>query len=168
LSDDPIVRFAALTHDLGKAVTPKDKLPSHHGHEGESVKILDALCERLRVPKEYRDCAAGVARYHGNAHRVQELRHTTLLDLLDNLDAFRRPARFEQFVLACEADARGRTGLEKRDYPQAQYLRKAREVAAAVKLPPEKMSELTGPQIAEQVRAARIAALKKELGAEKA
>ncbi len=163
LSDDPVVRFAALTHDLGKATTPKEKWPAHHGHEAESVKLLDALCERLRVPKEYRDCAAAVARYHGHAHRALELRHATLLDLLENLDAFRRPQRFEQFVLACEADIRGRTGFEDREYPQANYLRQAREIAANVKLAPEKMSELTGPQIAERLRAERIAELKRKL-----
>jgi tRNA nucleotidyltransferase (CCA-adding enzyme) len=160
LSDDPIVSFAALTHDLGKAVTPKEKWPSHPGHESESVKLLDALCERLRVPNEYRECAAAVARYHGHAHRALELRASTLLDLLESVDAFRRPARFEQFVIACEADIRGRTGLEDREYPQAYYLRRARAIAAGVKLAPEKMNSLAGLQIAEQIRQARIAALK--------
>jgi tRNA nucleotidyltransferase (CCA-adding enzyme) len=163
LSDDPIVRFAALTHDLGKGVTPKEQWPSHVGHEAQSVDLLDKLCARLRVPNDYRDCAAAVARYHGLAHRALELRHATLLDLLENLDAFRRPARFEQFVIACEADIRGRTGFEDREYPSSAYLRKAREVAAAVKLEPEVMSELTGPQIADRLRQSRIAALKKGL-----
>jgi tRNA nucleotidyltransferase (CCA-adding enzyme) len=160
LSDDPVVRFAALTHDLGKGVTPKDQWPRHLGHEVASVKLLDALCERLRIPKEYRDCAAGVARYHGLAHRALELKPSTLLELLEHLDSFRRPERFEQFVIACEADIRGRTGLEDRQYPQADYLRRARAVAAGVKLSPEKLSSLAGLQIAEQVRHARIAALK--------
>lgn len=160
LSDDKIVRFAALTHDLGKAITPQDKWPSHHGHEAASVKLLEALCARLRVPNDYRDCAAAVARYHGHAHRALELRPATLIELLENLDAFRRPARFEQFVLACEADIRGRTGLEDRPYPQADYLRRAFQVAAQVKLDADLLSRLPGPQIREQLHAARVRAVK--------
>lgn len=163
LSGDPIVRFAALTHDLGKGVTPKEHWPKHHGHEAASVELLHALCDRLRVPNEYRDCAAAVARYHGHAHRALELRHATLLDLLENLDAFRRPARFEQFVLACEADFRGRTGLEDRDYPQAAYLRRALAIAAAVKLDADTLARFAGPQIRERFHEARVGALKREL-----
>jgi len=160
LSDDPIVRFAALTHDLGKGITPKEQWPRHIGHESASVKLLDVLCARLRVPKEYRDCAAGVARYHGLAHRALELKHSTLIELLENLDAFRRPARFEQFVLACEADIRGRTGFEDRAYPQSDYLRRAQTLAAEVKLDAETLAGLEGPKIGARIREARIAALR--------
>jgi tRNA nucleotidyltransferase (CCA-adding enzyme) len=160
LSADPIVRFAALTHDLGKGITPKAHWPKHYGHEEASVKLLDGLCARLRIPNEYRECAAGVARYHGNAHRAQELRPSTVLELLEQLDAFRRPARFEQFLLACEADIRGRTGFEDREYPQADYLRRALTIAAEVKLDAATLAALKGPQIGERIRAARIAALK--------
>jgi len=163
LSDDPIVRFAALTHDLGKGVTPQAEWPRHIGHEVASVKLLDALCARLRVPADYRDCAAAVARYHGIAHRALELRHSTLLELLENVDAFRRPARFEQFVLACEADIRGRTGFEDRSYPQAERLRRALVIAAAVKLDAATLASLQGPQIGERIRAGRIAALRAQL-----
>ena len=160
LSDDPIVRFAALTHDLGKGVTPKEHWPRHVGHETAGLKLLDEMCARLRIPNDYRDSAAGVTRYHGLAHRALELRPSTLLELLEHLDAFRRPARFEQFVLACEADIRGRTGLEDRDYPQAKYLRHALELASAVKLDAATLSQLQGPQIGERLREARIAALR--------
>jgi tRNA nucleotidyltransferase (CCA-adding enzyme) len=160
LSDDPIVRFAALTHDLGKGVTPKEHWPKHHGHEAASVKLLDQLCARLRIPNDYRECAAGVARYHGHAHRAQELRPSTVLELLENLDALRRPARFEQFLLACEADIRGRTGFEDREYPQADYLRRAQAIAAEVKLDAASLVDLKGPQIGERIREARIAALR--------
>jgi tRNA nucleotidyltransferase (CCA-adding enzyme) len=160
LSNDPIVRFAALTHDLGKGVTPKEHWPKHHGHEAASVKLLDQLCARLRIPNDYRECAAGVARYHGHAHRAQELRPSTVLELLENLDALRRPARFEQFLLACEADVRGRTGFEDREYPQADYLRRAQAIAAEVKLDAASLVDLKGPQIGERIREARIAALR--------
>ncbi|HYM35039.1 MAG TPA: multifunctional CCA addition/repair protein [Steroidobacteraceae bacterium] len=159
LSDDPIVRFAALTHDLGKGTTPKDKWPRHVGHEAASVKLLEDVCARLRVPIEYRDCAIAMARHHGVAHRAFELRPSTLLELFEHVDAFRRPARFEQFLVACEADYRGRTGFENRDCRELSYLRSARELASSVKLSTEQMSSLTGQQIAEQLRQARIAAL---------
>jgi len=160
LSNDPIVRFAALTHDLGKGVTPKEHWPKHHGHEAASVKLLDELCARIRIPNDYRDCAAGVARYHGHAHRAQELRPSTVLELLENLDALRRPARFEQFLLACEADMRGRTGFEDREYPQAAYLRRALTIVSEVKPDPAIVAKLSGPKIGEYIRGARVTALK--------
>jgi tRNA nucleotidyltransferase (CCA-adding enzyme) len=168
LSDDPIVRFAALTHDLGKGITPKEHWPKHYGHEAASVKLLDALCARLRIPNDYRECAAAVARYHGHAHRAQELRPATVLELLENLDALRRPTRFEQFLLACEADIRGRTGFEDREYPQANYLRRALTIASEVKADPTIVAKLSGPKIGEYLRGARIAALKAELVGDKA
>lgn len=159
LSPDPIVRFAALTHDLGKAATPKEQWPSHAGHENLGVAILENFCARLRVPNDYREVAKAVARYHGLAHRVTELRASTLLELLENLDAIRRPNRFEQFVLACEADARGRTGFENCNYPQSAYLRKAQQLAANVKLDTAQLTASTGVQIAELLRHARLSAL---------
>lgn len=159
LSEDPVVRFAALTHDLGKGTTPPHEWPRHIAHEQRGVGLVEALCDRLRIPNAYRELAVLVSRYHLNAHRVAELRDSTLLDLLEQVDAFRRPARFEQFVLACEADARGRKGLENRDYPQADYLRRARAAAAAATLDSAEREGLAGPQIAQRLRAARIAAL---------
>ena len=159
LSDDPVVRFAALTHDLGKGTTPPEEWPRHIAHEQRGVALIEALCDRLRIPNSYRELAAIVSRYHLEAHRVEELRTGTLLDLLERTDAFRRQGRFEQFVLACEADARGRKGLENRDYPQAEYLRRARAAAAGVTLEPAERDGLNGQQIAEKLRRARLAAL---------
>jgi len=159
LSDDPVVRFAALTHDLGKGTTPPEEWPRHVAHEQRGVDLVDGLCDRLRIPNAYRELAVLVARYHLEAHRVEELRTGTLLDLLERLDAFRRPERFEQWVLACEADARGRKGLENRDYPQAEELRRARATVASVSLEPADREGLNGQQIAKKLRQARLAAL---------
>ena len=159
LSEDPVVRFAALTHDLGKGTTPPEQWPRHIAHEQRGVALVEGLCDRLRIPNAYRELAVLVSRYHLDAHRVAELRDSTLLDLLEQVDAFRRAARFEQFVLACEADARGRKGLENRDYPQADHLRRARAAAAGVTLEPVERDGLNGPQIAEKLRRARLAAL---------
>lgn len=122
LSDDPAIRYATLVHDVGKGVTDKEKWPSHYGHETLGLPLLHAINERLHVPNEYSRLAALVCAYHTKLHRVQELRPTTLLDLIEALDSFRRPERVQKFLLACEADARGRTGLEERDYPQGAYL----------------------------------------------
>jgi len=126
------VRFAALTHDLGKGVTPPQFWPRHHGHEAKSVELVRALCERLRVPAECRDLALIVARDHGNIHRAPELRPSTLVELFERADAFRRPERFEQVLQACECDFRGRPGYEEKSYPAPDYLRAALAVARAV------------------------------------
>ncbi|OJA93386.1 multifunctional CCA addition/repair protein [Burkholderia ubonensis] len=126
------VRFAALTHDLGKATTPEDVLPRHIGHEGRSVDLLKPLCDRLRVPNECRDLALVVAREHGNLHRVMEMGAAALVRLFERTDALRKPARFAEMVQACEADARGRLGLETQPYPQAERLRVALVAARGV------------------------------------
>lgn len=126
------VRFAALTHDLGKATTPADILPRHVGHESRSADLLKPLCERLRVPNECRDLAVLVAREHGNIHRVMEMGAAALVRLLERADALRKPARFAEALQACEADARGRLGFEMREYPQAERLRVALTAARAV------------------------------------
>jgi tRNA nucleotidyltransferase (CCA-adding enzyme) len=126
------VRFAALTHDLGKATTPDDVLPRHIGHEGRSVDLLKPLCERLRVPNECRDLAVLVAREHGNIHRVMEMGAAAVVRLLERGDAIRKPGRFAEALQACEADARGRLGFEAREYPQAERLRVALVAARAV------------------------------------
>ena len=126
------VRFAALTHDLGKATTPEDVLPRHIGHEGRSVDLLKPLCERLRVPNECRDLALLVAREHGNIHRVMETGAAGVVRLLERCDAIRKPGRFAEALQACESDARGRLGFEARAYPQAERLRVALVAARAV------------------------------------
>jgi tRNA nucleotidyltransferase (CCA-adding enzyme) len=126
------VRFAALTHDLGKATTPEDILPRHIGHEGRSVDLLKPLCERLRVPNECRDLAVLVAREHGNIHRVMEMGAAALVRMFERCDALRKPARFAEALQACEADARGRLGFEAAEYPQAERLRVALVAARGV------------------------------------
>jgi tRNA nucleotidyltransferase (CCA-adding enzyme) len=126
------VRYAALTHDLGKGATPPEFWPKHHGHEGKSVDLVKGVSERLRVPTACRELAIAVARDHGNVHRALSLRPTTVLELLERTDAFRRPERFSEFLQACECDIHGRTGWEDKRYPQASYLHGALEVAMAV------------------------------------
>lgn len=126
------VRFAALVHDLGKGNTPANKLPSHPGHEIRGCQLIREITERYPVPKSCRDLALLVAEFHTHCHRALELRPGSILKVLEKTDAFRRPQRFEQFLITCEADARGRGGLEDRLYPQADYLRRAFKAAAAV------------------------------------
>jgi len=126
------VRFAALTHDLGKGTTPLEQWPTHHGHELRSVELVRALSERIRVPSDCRDLAVAVARDHGNAHRALELRPGTVVELLERVDAFRRPERFEAFLQACECDFRGRPGYEDKPFPAPDYLRGALQAAQAI------------------------------------
>ena len=132
LSDDVDVRFAALVHDLGKATTDAKHLPAHPGHEQRSKTLIRRLAERLPVPRSCRDLGLIVAEFHTHCHRAFDMKDATILKVLERADAFRRPDRFEKFLLACEADARGRTGLEDRDYPQADLFRTAFRAAAAV------------------------------------
>ncbi|HTT43780.1 MAG TPA: multifunctional CCA addition/repair protein [Steroidobacteraceae bacterium] len=153
------VRFAVLTHDLGKAATPRSEWPSHRGHEEFGVPLIEELCERLKVPNAHRELAVLTARYHTLVHRAPELRAPTLLTLLENCDAFRRPERFAELLAACEADARGRTGLEQSPYPQADYLRRALATAAQVSLSAAERAGLTGPAIGEALRRRRLTAL---------
>jgi tRNA nucleotidyltransferase (CCA-adding enzyme) len=159
ISDSKVVRFAVLMHDLGKARTPAGKLPSHPGHEEASVPLIEALVARLKVPNEYRELALLAARHHGLVHRAFELRPATVLKLLEETDAFRRPERFAQFLLACEADARGRKGLEERPYPQADYLRRARAAVAGVALAEADRAGLSGAAIGEKLRTRRLEVL---------
>jgi tRNA nucleotidyltransferase (CCA-adding enzyme) len=126
------VRFAALTHDLGKGTSPPEQWPTHHGHEARSVELVRALSERIRVPAECRDLAVAVARDHGNVHRALELRPGTVVELLERVDAFRRPDRFEAFLQACECDFRGRPGYGEKPYPAPGYLLQALQAAQAI------------------------------------
>ncbi|MBS0418733.1 MAG: multifunctional CCA addition/repair protein [Proteobacteria bacterium] len=153
------VRFAALTHDLGKALTPQEILPSHRGHEEAGVPLVEALSERLRVPNGFRELAVLAARHHAVVHRAAELRPETMLKLFEKTDAFRRPERFNELLLVCESDARGRTGLENNPYPQAAYLRRARDAAAVIQLSEEDRAGLKGAEIGEKIRALRLAAV---------
>jgi tRNA nucleotidyltransferase (CCA-adding enzyme) len=160
LSPDPVVRFAALVHDLGKGTTPPGEWPRHVGHEERGVALVESLCARYRAPREYRDLGVLVARQHGLCHRAMELRPATLVRLLEDLDAFRRPERFEQALIACEADFRGRPGYEARPYPQAERLRAARAAAAAVAARALAGAGLAGPALAEALRERRIGAVR--------
>lgn len=126
------VRFAALVHDLGKGTTPDDILPRHIGHEGRSVPLIEAVCQRLRVPTECRELALVVAREHGNIHRCDGFDAAALVRLLERCDALRKPDRFRQALQACEADARGRLGFEDRSYPQTARLLRALEAASSI------------------------------------
>ena len=159
LSDAIDVRFAALVHDLGKATTPARILPSHHGHEKRSVAIIRAMGKRLPIPAACRELAVLVADLHGHCHKALELRTTTILKVLENTDAFRRPDRFEKFLLACEADARGRKGLEDKPYPQAEYLTGALAAANTVSARKLISEGAQGPEIAKALRKHRIAAI---------
>ena len=156
LSPEVDVRFAALVHDLGKATTPKNKLPSHPGHERRSVGLIKAMASRMPIPAACRDLALIVAEFHGHCHKAFELRPSTILKVLERTDAFRRRERFDKFLLACEADSRGRTGFEQRPYPQAAYLNEALEAAGAVSARDVMGAGMAGAQIGEALRRKRL------------
>jgi tRNA nucleotidyltransferase (CCA-adding enzyme) len=165
LSTDTTVRLAAVLHDVGKALTPRELLPRHIGHEELGARLILAMADRLRLPTDHRELAVLVARHHAVVHRAAELRPGTLLELFEKTDAFRRGERFERFLLACEADARGRgPQLRLAPYPQAGLLRRALAAASAVRLPPEVLEREAGPAIAERMRAARVDAIRESRG----
>nr|WP_282450305.1 multifunctional CCA addition/repair protein [Microbulbifer sp. CAU 1566] len=153
------VRFAVLVHDLGKGITPEHVLPSHRGHEAAGLPLVKEVCQRLRVPNPITTLSLGVCEYHLHCHKAFELRPQTILKMLRALDALRRPERFEQFLESCEADARGRLGLEDREYPQVDYLRAARDSAANVD-PQVLISEgFQGAELGKALDRARLQAL---------
>jgi tRNA nucleotidyltransferase (CCA-adding enzyme) len=160
LSPLPRVRFAALLHDLGKGRTPRSAWPRHVGHEAKGAVLVREVSARLRVPNEYRELAELAARWHCLAHRAAELRPRTLLELLESCDALRRPERFRELLLACEADYRGRGGLRARPYPQAELLRRAQESAQATTLSEADRAGLSGEEIGTLLRRRRLAALR--------
>ena len=157
------VRFACLMHDLGKGTTPADILPKHIGHELRSAKLSRIVCERLRVPVECRELADVVAMEHGNIHRSAEFGAAALVRLLERCDAFRKPLRFADVLLACECDARGRLGLQTTAYPQRKrlldMLRAAQSVVTSVIAEAAQADGLDGRKIGERVHAARVAAV---------
>jgi tRNA nucleotidyltransferase (CCA-adding enzyme) len=160
LTAEPRIRFAVLMHDLGKGRTPRSQWPQHIGHEESGARLAAEVAARLRVPTEYRDLAVLAARWHGLAHRALELRPRTVLELLEACDALRRPERFRELLIACEADYRGRGGLRDRPYPQAGRLLAAQEKAMSVALDESERAGLTGEAIGERLRRRRLAALK--------
>lgn len=160
LSDAVEVRFAALVHDLGKGTTRLADLPSHPGHERRGRALIKAMCERLPVPRACRDLGLMDAEYHTHCHRALELRNDTVVKLFEKTDAFRRPGRFDLFLTACEADARGRTGFESAEYPQANHLREAFAAANSVDAGAI-AGENEKNRIAQAIREARIEAVAK-------
>jgi len=157
------VRVACLMHDLGKGTTPADVLPRHIGHEGRSVKLLQQVCERLRVPNDCKELAEVVAREHGNIHRSGDLNAEALMRLLERCDAIRQAERFALVLQACACDARGRLGFEDAAYPQATRLLQAQQAALSVKTAPIAQAAAAqgckGPQIGAQITQARIQAI---------
>jgi len=156
------VRFSALVHDLGKATTPVEILPSHHGHEARGVPIIDSLCERLRIPNNYRRLARVVSEHHLNCHRITQLRPQTVLKMLDTLGAFGERDMVEDFIEVCECDARGRKNFEQREYPQADLLRQACDEARTVTAAKVRssMPDIEGPRLGEEIRRARLNAIR--------
>jgi len=159
LSDVPEVLFAALVHDFGKAVTPVDQLPSHRGHEQRGLEIIEKFCERLRVPRRYRQLALLVCRNHLLMHRLESLRSCTILRLLESLKAFKQPQRVSQFASVCEADTRGRGHQKPQSYPQREWLLQAYTAAAAVDCGAIAAQQASPVMIANAIAAARVAAI---------
>lgn len=154
------VRWACLLHDLGKGLTPEEEWPRHIAHEHTGLKLIKAVNERFKVPKDCQELALLVGQYHTHGHRALELKASTLLELLQSFDIYRRPQRFEEFIAACEMDARGRKGLEQRNYPQADYLRGAAKAARAVAVQPLLEQGFKGPELGEALKRERLKALK--------
>ncbi|QEP42282.1 multifunctional CCA addition/repair protein [Ectothiorhodospiraceae bacterium BW-2] len=159
LSGELQVRFAALVHDLGKGVTPSSQLPSHKGHEERGITLVKQLCRRLKVPREIEAMALLVAAYHGLYHRADELDAATLYSLLERLDLFRRPERLTPFLLACEADSRGRLGFENEHYTQPETIRRAYAKCAAIRAQELIAAGFQGQAISDELRRRRIEAL---------
>ena len=160
---DSEARFAVLLHDVGKGLTPAAELPRHIAHEQRGLKLVETICTRLRAPTRFRELALAVCRSHLLCHTALQLRGATLLKLLHSTDALRRPERFEAFLLACEADARGRLGREDRPYPQADYLRRALATAQTVSAAEFAGEQLDGKQLGEAIsreRTRRLEALR--------
>ena len=163
LSSDPLIRFAVLVHDLGKAITPKNKLPDHEGHEAKGVDIIDSLCQRYRIPNKYHDLAVCVSKYHIDCHQIQEMEPKKVIEKLEELDAFRRPERFKQFLIACECDSRGRAGYENKDFSQAKYFFNALEITKEIDIDTLKNKGLEGKTLGLAIKEERIKILKESI-----
>ncbi len=153
------VRVAALLHDLGKGLTPQAQWPKHHGHGAKGVHLIEQFCQRFKLPKEYKELAVLVSRYHGDCHRIDKMNAKQIVVLLQRLDAFRRPERFVEFLQATQADFNGRLGFEDKAYPQAELLRQA--LAAANQVANQEVIDagFTGAAIAEELQRRRIQAV---------
>lgn len=160
LSKDTVTRYAALCHDLGKGVTPKEMWPSHRGHEKLGVPIIDKLSKRLKVPVKYNQLAKIVSEFHLHLHRVEDLTPKTIVKVLERTDSFKKKDRFEQFLLACEADFRGRTGFETKSYPQADIMRKAQAVCETISVKEIIAEGYHGKQVGEEIHRQRVSRVK--------
>lgn len=159
--DQPLnVRWASLLHDVGKGLTPENEWPRHIAHEQKGLRLIQAINERCKAPRDCAELAMLVGEFHTHGHRALELRPSTLLELLQRFDVFRRPQRFAEFVAACEMDARGRLGLEQRDYPQGAYLLGAAEAARQVPVKPLLEKGFKGAELGEALNRERLQALK--------
>lgn len=161
LSKDPVVRFAALTHDLGKGTTPKKILPHHYNHEERGYHLIVDLCKRYKIPNEYRQLAEITTRYHTHIHRAFEEKPKTLLKVLNKTDAFRKPERFEKFLLACIADSHGRPGYEDYDYQQAPFFSRIRKEAAAINVQDIIKAGFEKKAISDELHKRRLTLIKK-------
>ena len=159
LTNDPSTRFAALVHDLGKAKTSPNNWPSHQGHEALGIPILKQLCHRLRIPKSYQALALNVMLHHTSSHKVMHLQPEKLTEILLNTGAFKKENTLQKFLLACEADAKGRTGLEKKPYPQAFFIQNAQQAALAINTKPFTSGLLKGPEISAAIHQSRVQAI---------
>jgi len=153
------VRFSVLVHDLGKAVTPDHVLPSHKGHEERGLPLVKHVCDRFKVPNAHRQLAMVVTEYHLLCHKALELRPETTLKLLKGLGALKSPQQLEDFLLCCEADARGRTGFEDRDYPSADYLRAAKQVVTDTDISDLLEANISGAEIGHELSLRQVANL---------
>ncbi|MFI8483346.1 multifunctional CCA addition/repair protein [Pseudomonas sp. NPDC078700] len=153
------VRWASLLHDVGKGLTPQDQWPRHIAHEQRGLKLIKTINTRCKAPKDCQELALLVGEYHTHGHRALELKPSTLLELLQRFDVYRRPQRFEEFIAACEMDARGRAGLEARDYPQASYLRRVMQAACGVAVQPLLAQGFKGPELGEALQRERLLAI---------
>lgn len=154
------VRWACLVHDVGKGETRQEEWPKHHAHEHLGLPLIDAINARFKVPRDCQELARLVGEYHTHCHRALELRPNTILELLQSFDVYRRPQRFEEFLAASEMDARGRHGLEDREYPQADYLRGAAQAARSVAVPPLLEKGYKGAELGDALKRERLTALK--------
>lgn len=163
MTNKPRVRFAVVCHDLGKGLTPQHEWPSHKGHEERGVKLIQEWCNKYRVPHEFTDLAIKVSRWHLHAHRAAELRADTIVKLLQGLDAFRKPEILDDYLIACAADAKGRTGKETDPYPNAEIIKRAYIAATGINVSELLEQGLTGKQLGEAILRARIKAVQQTL-----
>ena len=162
LGHDNEIRFAVLMHDLGKATTPADILPSHHGHEARGVKPVKAFCKRWRVPRAHTDLALITTELHLLAHRARELKASTLLKLFTRADSLRKPERFVKMLEACRADLRGRLGGEDDSYPQAEFLAGLNDKLREMDISAIQQQGLSGKAMGQAIHAARLSVIKQE------